>query len=95
MEGTAENFGTELAQDVDYIFTGIKSAIFSYHGCTLEVKRNNKEKEKERNLVQPTQNKPFILGFRNISQLHRRRDANDILFKSSNTIRRKTNTSSK
>jgi polyribonucleotide 5'-hydroxyl-kinase len=37
IEGTAECFGTELAQLRSYSFSGCKSAIFTYHGCTLEV----------------------------------------------------------
>jgi polyribonucleotide 5'-hydroxyl-kinase len=37
LTGTAECFGTELAPERPYIFTGVKSAIFTWHGCTLEV----------------------------------------------------------
>jgi hypothetical protein len=37
LEGTAECFGTELVQLREYVFRkGTKSAIFSWHGCTLE-----------------------------------------------------------
>ncbi|QIW98790.1 hypothetical protein AMS68_004308 [Peltaster fructicola] len=35
--GTAEHWGTELATDITYTFTGYKGAIFSWQGCTLEV----------------------------------------------------------
>jgi len=38
LEGTAEVFGTELAQDHPYTFrSGTKSAVFSWHGCNLEL----------------------------------------------------------
>ncbi|KAF9163443.1 hypothetical protein BGX21_008628 [Mortierella sp. AD011] len=33
--GTAEVFGTELAQNIDYEFSGRKLAIFTWHGCKL------------------------------------------------------------
>ena len=33
VSGKAELFGAELAQDVDYHFTGRKLAIFTWHGC--------------------------------------------------------------
>jgi polyribonucleotide 5'-hydroxyl-kinase len=35
--GTAEFFGTELAPLATYTFQGTKGAIFTWHGCTLEV----------------------------------------------------------
>ncbi|GJJ71306.1 polyribonucleotide 5'-hydroxyl-kinase [Entomortierella parvispora] len=35
--GTAEIFGTELGQNVDYEFSGRKIAIFTWHGCKLLV----------------------------------------------------------
>lgn len=35
--GTAELFGTELVPNVTYSFSGTKAAIFSWHGCTLEL----------------------------------------------------------
>ena len=38
VKGTAEIFGTELAVGVTYTFTGRKAAVYTWHGCTLEVK---------------------------------------------------------
>ncbi|KAG0249492.1 hypothetical protein BG011_009254 [Mortierella polycephala] len=35
--GTAEVFGTELAQKIDYEFSGRKIAVFTWHGCKLLV----------------------------------------------------------
>ncbi|KAF2010081.1 Clp1-domain-containing protein, partial [Aaosphaeria arxii CBS 175.79] len=35
--GTAELFGTELAPSSAYTFTGTKAAIYTWHGCKLEV----------------------------------------------------------
>lgn len=35
--GNAELFGSELAQNRQYNFTGIKAAIYTYQGCTLEI----------------------------------------------------------
>lgn len=35
--GMAELFGSELAQNRQYSFTGIKAAIYTYQGCMLEV----------------------------------------------------------
>lgn len=35
--GTAELFGTELAESQTYTFTGTKAAIYTWHGCELEV----------------------------------------------------------
>ncbi|KAI8372301.1 Pre-mRNA cleavage complex II protein Clp1-domain-containing protein [Choanephora cucurbitarum] len=40
MTGTAEIFGTELAIGATYTFTGRKAAVYTWHGCTLEVKGN-------------------------------------------------------
>ncbi|KAJ6139541.1 Pre-mRNA cleavage complex II Clp1 [Penicillium samsonianum] len=37
LNGTAELFGTELAESQTYTFTGTKAAIFTWHGCALEV----------------------------------------------------------
>ncbi|KAF9894635.1 Cleavage polyadenylation factor subunit clp1 [Aspergillus nanangensis] len=37
LTGTAELFGTELAPSQTYTFCGSKSAIYTWHGCTLEV----------------------------------------------------------
>lgn len=37
LTGTAELFGTELAQSQSYTFSGTKAAIYTWHGCTLEV----------------------------------------------------------
>ncbi|KAJ5086513.1 hypothetical protein NUU61_007820 [Penicillium alfredii] len=37
LNGTAELFGTELAESQSYSFTGTKAAIYTWHGCTLEV----------------------------------------------------------
>lgn len=37
LSGTAELFGTELALNHTYTFRGIKAAIFTWHGCRLEV----------------------------------------------------------
>ncbi|POS83130.1 hypothetical protein EPUL_003438 [Erysiphe pulchra] len=38
LSGTAEIFGTEIALNHVYKFQGIKSAIFTWHGCRIEVK---------------------------------------------------------
>ncbi|KAI8076436.1 Pre-mRNA cleavage complex II protein Clp1-domain-containing protein [Gilbertella persicaria] len=38
VKGTAEIFGTELAVGVVYTFTGRKAAVYTWHGCTLEVR---------------------------------------------------------
>ncbi|KAI8647042.1 Pre-mRNA cleavage complex II protein Clp1-domain-containing protein [Parasitella parasitica] len=38
VKGTAEIFGTELAVGITYTFTGRKAAVYTWHGCTLEVK---------------------------------------------------------
>ena len=35
--GTAEYFGTELAPATTYTFTGTKGAVFTWHGCKLEL----------------------------------------------------------
>ncbi|GAB7355091.1 hypothetical protein MBLNU459_g5675t1 [Dothideomycetes sp. NU459] len=35
--GTAEIFGTELAPNQTYGFSGTKAAVFTWHGCALEV----------------------------------------------------------
>ncbi|KAF7846475.1 hypothetical protein BT93_L4275 [Corymbia citriodora subsp. variegata] len=37
LRGTAEIFGTELAPTVTYTFTGTKAAVFTWHGCSLEL----------------------------------------------------------
>ncbi|KAL4904938.1 mRNA cleavage and polyadenylation factor clp1 [Aspergillus multicolor] len=37
LTGTAELFGTELAPAQTYTFSGTKAAIYTWHGCTLEV----------------------------------------------------------
>ncbi|EEQ30858.1 pre-mRNA cleavage complex II protein Clp1 [Microsporum canis CBS 113480] len=37
LSGTAELFGTELALSQTYTFSGTKAAIYTWHGCTLEV----------------------------------------------------------
>ncbi|KAL4951117.1 hypothetical protein BDW69DRAFT_170740 [Aspergillus filifer] len=37
LTGTAELFGTELAPSQTYTFSGTKAAIYTWHGCTLEV----------------------------------------------------------
>ncbi|KAL8737085.1 MAG: hypothetical protein Q9181_002041 [Wetmoreana brouardii] len=37
LSGTAEIFGTELAQKQIYTFSGAKAAVFTWHGCTIEV----------------------------------------------------------
>jgi polyribonucleotide 5'-hydroxyl-kinase len=37
LSGKAEIFGTELALNHTYTFRGIKSSVFTYHGCRLEV----------------------------------------------------------
>lgn len=37
VSGDAELFGTELAQKQSYIFTGTKAAIYTWHGCRIEV----------------------------------------------------------
>ncbi|KAG0039779.1 Cleavage polyadenylation factor subunit clp1 [Podila clonocystis] len=35
--GTAEIFGTELGQSIDYEFSGRKIAVFTWHGCKLQI----------------------------------------------------------
>lgn len=37
INGTAEIFGTELGQNIQYTFSGTKAAVFTWHGCTLEL----------------------------------------------------------
>lgn len=37
LTGTAELFGTELAESQTYTFCGTKAAIYTWHGCELEV----------------------------------------------------------
>ncbi|KAL4761866.1 cleavage polyadenylation factor subunit CLP1 [Aspergillus foveolatus] len=37
LTGTAELFGTELAPSQTYTFSGTKAAVYTWHGCTLEV----------------------------------------------------------
>ncbi|KAL8760936.1 MAG: hypothetical protein Q9184_002904 [Pyrenodesmia sp. 2 TL-2023] len=37
LSGTAELFGTEIAQKQTYTFTGTKAAIYTWHGCSIEV----------------------------------------------------------
>ncbi|KAI9786570.1 MAG: Cleavage polyadenylation factor subunit clp1 [Candelina submexicana] len=37
LSGTAELFGTELAPNQVYTFTGTKAAIYTWHGCQIEV----------------------------------------------------------
>ena len=37
LAGTAELFGTELAASQTYTFSGTKAAIYTWHGCTLEL----------------------------------------------------------
>ncbi|KAL4784974.1 hypothetical protein BJX76DRAFT_325951 [Aspergillus varians] len=37
LTGTAELFGTEIAPSQNYTFSGTKAAIYTWHGCTLEV----------------------------------------------------------
>jgi polyribonucleotide 5'-hydroxyl-kinase len=37
LDGTAECFGTELAQFKEYTFTRTKLAIFTWHGCVIEL----------------------------------------------------------
>ncbi|KAI9842178.1 MAG: Cleavage polyadenylation factor subunit clp1 [Thelocarpon superellum] len=37
LSGSAELFGTELAPTQPYTFTGTKAAIYTWHGCCLEV----------------------------------------------------------
>ncbi|KAH8425422.1 cleavage polyadenylation factor subunit CLP1 [Aspergillus melleus] len=37
LAGNAELFGTELATSQTYTFSGTKAAIYTWHGCTLEV----------------------------------------------------------
>ncbi|KAI9827179.1 MAG: Cleavage polyadenylation factor subunit clp1 [Thelocarpon impressellum] len=37
LTGTAEIFGTELAPNQAYSFTGTKAAVYTWHGCRLEV----------------------------------------------------------
>ncbi len=37
LNGTAEVFGTELAHNVAYTFSGTKAAVYTWHGCRLDV----------------------------------------------------------
>ena len=37
LNGQAEHYGTELAANRPYSFSGYKGAIFTWHGCTLEI----------------------------------------------------------
>lgn len=37
VRGTAELFGSELAPSTTYTFSGTKGAVFTWHGCTLEL----------------------------------------------------------
>lgn len=37
LTGTAELFGTELAESQTYTFSGTKGAIYTWHGCELEI----------------------------------------------------------
>ncbi|KAG9965194.1 mRNA cleavage and polyadenylation factor IA/II complex, partial [Aureobasidium melanogenum] len=37
VRGTAEIFGSELAPSTTYTFSGTKGAVFTWHGCTLEL----------------------------------------------------------
>ncbi|KAI4251842.1 MAG: hypothetical protein L6R42_008215 [Xanthoria sp. 1 TBL-2021] len=37
LSGNAELFGTELAQKQTYTFSGTKAAIYTWHGCSIEV----------------------------------------------------------
>ncbi|ORX44933.1 Clp1-domain-containing protein [Hesseltinella vesiculosa] len=37
IKGTAEIFGTELAEGNEYSFCGRKAAVYTWHGCTLEI----------------------------------------------------------
>lgn len=37
LTGTAELFGTELAESQTYTFSGTKAAIYTWHGCELEI----------------------------------------------------------
>jgi len=37
LDGHAEIFGTELIAERRYTFSGVKLAVFTWHGCTLEV----------------------------------------------------------
>ncbi|KAL9045176.1 MAG: hypothetical protein Q9214_001746 [Letrouitia sp. 1 TL-2023] len=37
LSGSAELFGTELAQKQTYTFAGTKAAIYTWHGCSIEV----------------------------------------------------------
>ena len=38
ISGIAELFGTELAPNIEYTFRGTKGAIYTWEGCTLEIK---------------------------------------------------------
>ncbi|KAF2645423.1 pre-mRNA cleavage complex II protein-like protein Clp1, partial [Massarina eburnea CBS 473.64] len=37
LSGTAEFFGTEIAPNQTYTFQGIKGAVFTWHGCRIEI----------------------------------------------------------
>ncbi|KAL8712949.1 MAG: hypothetical protein Q9220_002807 [cf. Caloplaca sp. 1 TL-2023] len=37
LSGSAELYGTELAQKQTYVFSGAKAAIYTWHGCSIEV----------------------------------------------------------
>ncbi|ERF68262.1 hypothetical protein EPUS_02718 [Endocarpon pusillum Z07020] len=45
LNGTAEIFGTELIEGPTYTFTGTKAAIFTHHGCTLEISNDAPQSE--------------------------------------------------
>ncbi|KAJ5246290.1 hypothetical protein N7468_001273 [Penicillium chermesinum] len=55
LSGTAELFGTELAELQTYTFTGTKAAIFTWHGCEIEVSPSDTG-------VNPTDNTTSLAG---------------------------------
>lgn len=66
LEGTAECFGTELAQFQEYIFSGGKYGIFTWHHCILEVSGESQSSYISEN--------PSMISYLNVHQiLHNRR----------------------
>ena len=61
ISGTAELFGTELAEKHTYTFRGAKAAIFTWHGCRLEVSGSCEEYTAEDTPMVPYVNTHFAL----------------------------------
>ncbi|CAG8982545.1 hypothetical protein HYALB_00002327 [Hymenoscyphus albidus] len=61
LSGTAEIFGTELAEKHAYTFRGTKASIFTWHGCRLEVPGTCEEYTAEDTPMVPYVNTHFAL----------------------------------